>query len=459
MKELFIEKDNLVRIVLTENNNVELIRFYEQDKAINTGDIITGIIRNVVSGLNSVFIDIGGRKNAFIYVRDKEKLKRYVKGALITVEVLREEISDKGAKVTDNFSISSLNMVVEKGNGYSFSKNLNASLFKKRFRDFLDEEFTGIHILYRSNSLKLTDEEFLREREKLTSKFKEILIASESSNNIKKHYSKINVLDKIISENKDIVIIHVNDQEIKKYIEENYSIECIFTDEVNLLDKFGIEKQIEKLRSRKVSLSNGGNIIIDKTEAMTVIDVNSKTFLKSDKDSVAFETNLLAIEQIHKQINLRNLGGIILCDMIDMEREDFINLINQKAQELFKNDTEMTKIYPLTDLNLLQIARRKDGKDLSYYTLLMKNNTKDKISFDYLLKLLKIEFSKLKDSYSIRDFLVTLDFEYEREMESLKEEVVNEINTKLNTDFNIIFQYHYINENFKIVPHIFNRGN
>lgn len=467
MKELFIEKDDYLRFLLVENKEIKLLRYFDYDNKVSQKDIFIGIIKNVVPSLNSVFIDIGSKKNAYIYVKEKEKLRDYKVGTRIAVEVLREEIKDKGAKVTDNISISDGNFVITKGEKYSFSKNANKAAIKNKFKEKISESYNNINILYRSNVLTLDEKEFILKRKKLIEEFYNILRKCDNSLTIGKITNRFGILDEILSENADIIIIHTNDDKVTSYITENYSFNVEYNDEIDLFYKFGLEKQVEKLKVNKVSLKNGGNIIIEETEAMTVIDVNSKKGSKEDKDSFSYEVNIEAINEIHRQINLRNISGIIVVDLIDINKENYKVDLYKEAVSLFSKDKTFTKVYPLTELSLLQIARRREGKSIYHY-LLNSNSRAEKLNINYLIKLIKIELKKLQKVNDINDYKITIDPYYKKEIEANKEALIKLLNESLEESFKknnkediyfknytFEFKYDYIDDGFKVETKIF----
>ena len=136
----------------------------------------------------------------------------------------------------------------------------------------------------------------------------------------------------------------------------------------SLFNYYGIEREILSLRNNKVGLNCGGYIVIDKTEAMYVVDVNSgKNVKNTSMEKTAFTTNFQAAEEIVRQIRLRNLSGIIVIDFIDMDSEENREKVLDKLNEGFVDDKNKTVIYPFTELNLVQIARRRSGKSIYEY--------------------------------------------------------------------------------------------
>lgn len=165
--------------------------------------------------------------------------------------------------------------------------------------------------------------------------------------------------------------IYVEDKMIKKKFED--MISDLHGDDLNNIkiiesqrafESFNVEKQIKMLFNRKVELSNGGSIVIDVTEALTVIDVNSGKYVGSrNMEETALEINLQAMEEIARQIKLRNISGIILIDFIDVKKEENVNLIISKAKSLFRDDKTKTNVVGMTKLNLMEITRKKNKEN------------------------------------------------------------------------------------------------
>ncbi|MBY6825662.1 ribonuclease E/G, partial [Clostridium botulinum] len=146
---------------------------------------------------------------------------------------------------------------------------------------------------------------------------------------------------------------------LKEYGENNIKLD-IYEGERNLLDYYAIEKEILSLRNKKVYLNCGGYIIIDKTEAMYVVDVNSGKNVKGNSmEKTIFTTNMEAADEICNQIILRNLNGIIVIDFIDMDNENLKEKVLDKLKQGLKRDKNKSVVYPFTELNLVQIARKR----------------------------------------------------------------------------------------------------
>ena len=161
-----------------------------------------------------------------------------------------------------------------------------------------------------------------------------------------------------------------------------------------------MEKEILALRHNKINLSSGGNIVLERTEAMNVVDVNTAKNIKtSSKENNILVTNKEAAKEIVKQIRLRNLGGIIVIDFVDMKSDEDKTEVLKVLQEEFKDDKNNTKIYPFTELNLVQITRKKYGKSICDYVFNPCSHCKgtgEKISLEYYIKYFKRKSEKNK---------------------------------------------------------------
>jgi ribonuclease G len=188
----------------------------------------------------------------------------------------------------------------------------------------------------------------------------------------------------------------------------------------SIFNYYNIEREILSLRNDKVSLNCGGYIVIDKTEAMYVVDVNSGKNVKNTSiEKTAFVTNYQAAEEIVRQVRLRNLSGIIVIDFIDMDNEENRQKIMDTLNQGFADDKNKTVIYPFTELNLVQIARRRFGKSIYEYieedcgTCLGKGK---RIKFSYICMLIKNEILRINEQRKINDIHIEIDESYKNDI-------------------------------------------
>ena len=224
----------------------------------------------------------------------------------------------------------------------------------------------------------------------------------------------------------------------------------------NLFDFYGIEKELIKLRHNKVNLHCGGYIIIDKTEAMYVIDVNSgKNIKERNFNKTILETNLEAAKEIGKQIRLRNLSGIIVIDFIDIRDRSQRELVMSELYKSLKEDKGNVKIFPFTELDLVQIARRRQGKSIYEYMEEECSRCKGRgiiLKLSYIEGLLKNEIIRMKVENSIDSFKIEIDSVYR---DRIKEDIFTFLKEIDGLDKEIYLDYVDGIEGYKIEPLLF----
>ena len=220
---------------------------------------------------------------------------------------------------------------------------------------------------------------------------------------------------KVISDDKEFL------DTIKGLIKNNKNFEFkVYEDKRTLFDYSGIEKEIIKLRHKKVNLPCGGYIVIDKTEAMYVIDVNSGKNTKArDFNKTIMQTNLEAAKEVGRQIRLRNLSGIIVVDFIDMRDEKQKAPVIKAVKKALEADKGNVKVFPFTELDLIQISRKRKGKSIYEYLEEPCRKCKSNgflLKLSYIETLIRNEVIKCSNENSINDFYVEIDKNYEEDV-------------------------------------------
>lgn len=391
--EMFIETDGILRILVTVDGEPEHLVLKEGSDKPFTGDIYQGIIKNVNYQDKSVYMDIGTGKNAYMFMNKTEVSFPYKIGDRITVEILREELGKKGAKVTDRISLTDSYLVAEEGRGVFFSKNIKKSAFYEKFSDLkinFDHKLT-----VRSAALELDEDQLVNRIKALEEDFKEILTASKNKNEPGVIYKSAYELKNLVSKfGSRLNVVHTNDDYYRDLLNIKYpEIHVSYTSDHDLFNKFGLETKIDKLRNKKISLIGGGNIIIEETEALVSVDVNTGANTKA-KNNI-FEVNKEAAKEIGRQIKLRNLAGIIICDFVSMADEKEFIKIKEILELSLKDDFIKSTVYSPTELGLIQIARRRVGRSIS--SVLFKSGYSEKLplSDSYLLKTVEQKVEKL----------------------------------------------------------------
>ncbi|AEB76532.1 Rne/Rng family ribonuclease [Clostridium botulinum] len=467
LETIYIEREEeILRIVLREDDILKECFIEEEKSEPSPGKIYKGVVKNIVPAIKCAFIDIGCNKNAYMYLHHKFKNDDVKNGDEVLVEIMKEAIGEKGPKVTSSISVPGRYIViVTNNNKISFSKKIEDNdNFKCYIKDNINKP-EDIGIMIRTNALDATIEDINTEIQKLYKIYKNIVQEGTYCLKPKLLYDCGGTLGRILN---DILTFNtrkvvVNNKEdliyIEKFIEDKSDLDLelqLYEGTQNLFSYHNIEREILSLRNNKVMLPSGGNIIIDKTEAMYVVDVNSgKNTKETSIDKTALVTNLEAAREIARQIMMRNLSGIIIIDFIDIHDYDYKKKILHILKDEFKEDKKKTVIYPFTQLNLVQIARKRRGKAISEYIeeeCNMCHGKAKRIKLSYLNKLIKNELKKIDNDYNISDIYIELDEKY-------KKDVLGDV-IKFIEDIEGLHKKIYVNfisnlEYFKVEPLLF----
>ena len=387
MTEIFIKREkDKKEIALVENG--KLIEYYEEDSRDlrKEGNIYLGIVKDIIPGMQSAFVDIGTEKNSFIHLKDvlpkvdetKEEVKNDISISKIVkprqkllVQVKKDSNQKKGARVSTHITIPSKYIVLMKNKAIvTIAQKIENKKEQERLIKLVKENLDKDNGAIIRTSAEGKEKEIIEDIKKVQNIWKKILKTSvePKSTKAKLIYKSEDLVEKMLmdlSENK-IDKITVNDEEEKEKIEtlikenneyKNIKVEIIKNK--NILETYEINKQIEKSQNRKVWLKCGGFITIDKTEALTAIDVNSGKYTGSNNlEQTIFKVNKEATIEIAKQIRLRDTGGIIIIDYIDMTSEEDKQKIVELLKEELKKDRSKTQVEGFTKLDLMEITRK-----------------------------------------------------------------------------------------------------
>lgn len=378
MKNIFFERqESLLRIAITEKDKLVGCHIEEEGEVVYPGQIYKGIVKNIVPAIKCAFIDIGRGKNGYMYMDSKFNNIDIKKGQEVLVEIIKESIGSKGPKVTNKITVPGRYAVIQSlNNEISISKKIVDIELQNYFKKNIQKP-DDAGVMLRTNAEKVSIDEINDEIKKLYEIYKDIVRKTQLSNKPELLYNAGGaagkVLRDILDESTEKIIVN-NEEDFKfieNYIKDKKDIEVKLAKHdysIPIMEYYGIEKKILELRNNTVELQCGGSIVIDKTEAMYVIDVNSgKNVRQKNIKNTAQITNIEAAREITLQIRLRNLSGIIIIDFIDLEDQHVKNRILNILEEGFKGDKNKTIVYPFTELNIVQIARRRRGKSILYY--------------------------------------------------------------------------------------------
>ncbi len=381
MRKLVINNDGDYNLILLFEED-ELVEIYEEDKNDISieGNIYIGKVQNVLPGLQSAFINIGEKKNAFIHVKDimpKRDITKEAKpeevpintlikpGESIVVEVKREYYENKGPKVSTHISLAGRFVVLmPNANFITCSQKITDEKEIERLKSIVKKEVKNEYgAIIRTVAENASEKELAKDINMVIDRWKEII-----NNNIdsspKKIYEKGGILKKTIIDliDSDLEKIVVNNEKIKEEIEaivKEVDGKAKIKIDKDLFERFEIKKKLQNAKKRKIYLDCGGFITIDKTEALTAIDVNSGKFIgEKDSEKTITKVNLEAAREIAKQLRLRDISGIVIIDFIDMRTETDKARVIEEMKKASKKDRSKVQIEEFTKLNLMELTRK-----------------------------------------------------------------------------------------------------
>ncbi len=384
-QQIIIAEQARIAALLTDDRVDELIVAQGQ---YQIGDIFLGTVENVLPGIDAAFINIGeSEKNGFIHVSDLGPL-RLKKGTFgitellepkqkVLVQVIKEPTGSKGPRLTGSISIPGKYLILQPyGQGVNISRKINTETERSRLKALgvlIKPPSTGL--LFRTEAEKIKEELLIEDLEQLILQWENVLKVSEASNppNLIKRdddFSLKILRDYIKESTKSIIIDSKFSVARAKDFLKNYEseIDIEFHDnslKQHIFEKYEIKKTIQKALQPRVDLPSGGYIIIEPTEALTVIDVNSGSFTRSaNSRQTVLWTNCEAAVEISRQMKLRNIGGVIVIDFIDMEsRRDQFQLLEHFTSAI-KDDSARPQIAQLTELGLVELTRKRQGQNI-----------------------------------------------------------------------------------------------
>lgn len=386
MLEILIEEKNKEeKIALVENGN--LVEYYEENEESNRkeGNIYVGTIKDIIVGMQSAFVDIGTEKNSFIHIKDilpkvdetkneinkNISIKELVKpGQKILVQIKKDSNEQKGARVSTHISLPSKYIVFMPNTDFvTISQKIEEKNEQDRLIKLVKENISKGNGAVIRTSAKGKEKEIIEDLKRTEEKWNKIKEKYEKSKNKSELiYKSESIIQKMLidlSENKKLEKIITNSakeyENLKEYLKENPEVSNVKLElsQDNIFEKYDLVKQIEKLEKRKIWLKCGGFITIDKTEALTAIDVNTGKYIGSKNlDDTIYNVNKEATIEISKQLRLRDIGGIIIIDYIDMTNKNNKSKIEELLKEELKKDRSKTQVEGFTKLDLLEMTRK-----------------------------------------------------------------------------------------------------
>ncbi len=380
MKSVLInEREGQTIVCVLDNGKIVERYIFKQDEEKLSGNIYLGKVEEVVDGMQAAFVDIGLDKKAFIslkdampkidiikesYVEDKKISDVLKNGQSLLVQIKKESSKEKGARISTHITLSGKYIVLMPDtNIITISQKIEDENEKIRLKELikriLPENFGAI---IRTEAIYMNDNLIKNDIENILNVWFDIKNEYQKDSKVRKIYSGYEIVDFVLKDlmDRNTNKVYVNSKNIyKQFVDKNINnIEIYETQD--LLEKFGLITEYSKIDDRKIWLKCGGQIVIDKTEALTAIDVNSQKFTgKADLESTVFRVNQEAAIEIMKQLRLKNIGGMILIDFIDMKNEIHKSEILETLKLEARKDRSKVNIYDFTKLNLVELTRKK----------------------------------------------------------------------------------------------------
>ncbi len=410
-RELIINSEPLEkRVALLIDGVLEKFEIERHDADRMVGGIFKGRVKNLDPGLKAAFVDIGYSKNAFLHYWDmlpaaadssvevvrvnkkknalpagqeptvKDIPQLYPPGSEIVIQVTKGPIGTKGPRTTTNLSLPGRYLVLTPfSDSCGISRKIEDNRERARLRQLVNELTIpeGMGVIVRTAGEGKKARYFVRDLHLLLKTWSEIQAKLNSQRAPLSLYQEPDIVERTVrdflTEDVDRVLIDNLDDHarcqasVAQISQRSKGKIALYKDSIPIFERFNIERQIEQTYQRKVALPSGGEIIIDETEALIAIDVNTGSHKNrgGDEKNVIYTVNLEAAVEAARQIRLRNLGGLIIIDFIDMKERRHRNGVYEKLCEAMAEDKAKNHILPISQLGILQMTRQRQQESLS----------------------------------------------------------------------------------------------
>ena len=415
-REIIVNVEDLeTRVAVMENGRLEefMVEHPEEERLV--GSVFKGRVQNLENDLQAAFVDIGLKKNAFLHywdmtpdadalidddddgdrqrggkggrksnkLSDAEIAKRFPPGSEIIVQVTKGPISTKGPRVTANLSIPGRYLVMMPGTRIrGVSKKISDAAERKRLKKILDRlplpENVGLVV--RTVGQGASARAFARDLRNLVSVWNEMQANIKNLRTPCCIFQEPGLCERVVRDwlTEDVDAISIDDE--KAYDEMREVTGLIsrrarakirrYDGEVGIFEHYGLERQLHDAFARQVPLKSGGYLVIDETEALIAVDVNTGHYKgKGSQEDAILEVNLEAVDEVARQLRLRNIGGLVVLDLIDMKSRKHQNQVYKALKAALKRDRARTNVLQISELGLLEMSRqRQDQSILSQLT-------------------------------------------------------------------------------------------
>lgn len=404
---LISRQANEIRVAILEDGKLEELYMEREDQVRMFGNIYKGKVKTVIPGIGAAFVDLGTQKDGFLYVADalqdpldeenfddgdideapsrgsrnkrrrKDKMKSIDEvlsvGQEIIVQIVKEAIRSKGPRLTTHFSIPARYLVMMPGESkVGISRRIENREERERIRKIFDniQIPEGVGFIVRTAGEGKSEKEFIRDIKYLTRLWESIKEPMRTQRAPSLIHAELNLIERVIRDHltEETVKIVVDSKgllgKVKRFLGLYVAGQKIrvehYEGNQSLFDKFRVEKEIDATFQRNVFLKSGGHIVIEPTEGLVAIDVNTGKFTGTKNlEETVYRTNMEAAWEIARQMRLRDIGGIVIIDFIDMERAENRRNLYKAFKEAVRPDRAKINILPMSELGLIEMTRQR----------------------------------------------------------------------------------------------------
>ncbi len=350
-------------------------------------NIYVGVAKNILPGMEAAFLDFGASKNGVLYAGDvkvnRSKHGRNPRiedvlneGDSVLVQVVKDAMGQKGARLTGQISLPGRYLVLQPDSDAQGISRRLPDEERRRLREVVNAaKPPGFGVIVRTAAANASEAEIKADIERLVDLWEKIEVETEGGPVPRLVYQEPELLIRVIREHftSDFKRLLIDDQTSMDRVTEYLADTApelvnkvhLYRDELPLFERFHVEDQLRKALDRRVWLKSGGHLVIDRTEALTVIDVNTGKFVGSSSlEDTVLQNNLEAAEEIGRQLRLRDIGGIIVIDFIDMESEKNQRTMIRKFKEELAKDKTRTQVFDVSNLGLVEMTRKNVSRGL-----------------------------------------------------------------------------------------------
>ena len=372
-----VMKEETRLAIVDEAGDLQQIIYERPQLSNRVHHMYKGVVKNVLPGMSAAFLDIGIGQNVYLNLQEQGKQKKVHVGEVLLVQIVKDAMLGKSARVTTDISLAGHYMVLlPNDQQIHISKKITDPELRQSLKDMAQPYLErGVGFILRTAAMGASPEEIARDMAYLHQTWEHLQKRYKVAQNGTEIYGDANLWYRVIRDYVGPTVGSIMVDDMAAYEELQQLLGAgrfgkpvdvsLWDQKEDIFKTHGIEEQIDALLNHRIDLPSGGSLQIDQTEALTVIDVNSAHYSGKNEQAgqVAKRVNQEAAHMIARQLRLRNLGGIIICDFIDMPKQDMEELV-QLMHHLVKKDPIKTVVCGITSLGLLELTRKRERQSI-----------------------------------------------------------------------------------------------